>query len=261
MIQSTNMAIKPQKIKYVCPCCLTQYKMKMYYDRHVSACELLHQSNKERRDNREKHSEIPDVSTLYDMILALARKNKELEAKVNELSQLAIIKKKRLHVNEWLNEHYSDIVGLNEYMKQNPISQEHYELVCRHDYIEGIGMILKQLFPLENESILPIKAFVQKENAFFIKKKDGWSILQNAELDSMIIRNLEKQLMGKFVEWQEKNKHRMMNERYSEEYTNILQKVLGNNFNSGNIKIQIRKLLYTHLKLNLKNIIQFEFIV
>lgn len=260
MIQTTNMSIKPKHFKYVCHRCLMQYKIKIYYDRHVSACELLHQSNKERRDNNEKHSEIPDVSTMYNMILTLAKKNTELEAKVHELSQLAIIKKKRLHVNDWLNEHYSDIMELSEYMKQHPILQSDYELVCKHDYVEGMSMILKNRFILEHEATLPIKAFDQKENAFFIKKQEGWSVMQNIELDSLI-RNIEKQLMGKFVEWQEKNKHRMFNEQYSEEYTNSLQKILGNNFNSGNIKLQIRKILYKHLKMNLKNIIQFEFIV
>lgn len=260
MIQSTNMSIKSKNFKYVCHRCLTQYKIKIYYDRHVSACELLHQSNKERRDNNEKHSEIPDMSTMYNMILTLAQKNKELEDKVDELSQLSIIKKKRLHVNDWLNEYYSDIIELTEYMKQHPISQEDYQLVCKHDYVEGISMILKNRFILDQETTLPIKAFDQKENVFFTKKQSGWSIMQKTELDSLI-RNIEKQLMGKFVEWQEKNKHLMLNEKYSEEYTNILQKILGNNFNSGNIKLQIRKLLYKHLKMNLKNIIQFEFIV
>lgn len=258
MIQSTKMYIKPKNLKYVCPQCLSQYKLKIYYDRHVSACELLHQSNKERKDNNEKHSEIPDVSTMYEMILSLAQKNKELEAKVHELSQLAIVKKKRIHVNEWLNENYSGIICLNAYIKQISISQEDYERVCKQDYTEGISMILKNLFPIENEANLPIKAFQQKENAFFIKKDKQWTIMQNSDLDG-IIRHIEKQLMGKFVEWQEKNKHRMMNERYSQEYTDILQKILGNN--SASVKSNLRKILYKHLKMNLKNIIQFEFIV
>jgi len=260
MIQSTKMSITPKKVKYICPCCLTQYKMKIYYDRHVSACELLHLTNKERRDNNEKHTAIPDTSTLYDMILTLAKQNKELEAKVNELSQLAIIKKKRLHVNEWLNEHYADIITLTDYLNQNLITHEHYQFVCTHDYIDGMCMILKTLFPIDKEAQLPIKAFDQKENAFFIKDSNGWSILHNDQLGN-IITNIEKQVMGKFVEWQEKNKHRMMNERYCEEYTNILQKVLGNNFNRASTKSHLRKTLYKHLKMNLKNIIQFEFIV
>jgi len=260
MLQSSKMSIQQKKVKYVCPCCSTPYKIKLYYERHVSACELLHKSNKERRDLDEKHCEIPDVSTLYDMILTLARKNKELEEKIDELSHLSLIKKKQIHVNTWLNEHHSQVALFTDFMKQNPISHEDYERICTHDYMNGLTSIIKNMFPDKHNPNLPLKAFDQKENTLFIKKEKGWCLIQNTDLEGMI-RHIEKQLMSKFVEWQDKNKHRMMDDRYSQEYTDILQKVLGNNFNNATLITTVRKLLYKQLKINLKNIIQFEFIV
>lgn len=192
------------------------------------------------------------------MMLALSEKNQALEAKVEELTKWANIRKKRLHVKEWLEQHYTDTIAFDVVIAAIKLTDEHYEFVCKYDYIEGIIMILKAIFPLDDESSLSIKAFDQKDNTFFVKKEDGWAVLSTSELENMI-STISKAAMNKFVEWQTKNKHRLQEDSYTDIYTSTLQKAIGGNFTREQSFARIRRGLYKYLKMNLKNVVQFEF--
>jgi hypothetical protein len=237
---------------YICSNCYRSYKIKGYYDKHISACALLHKSNKERREDDEP---IPDHSQMYDMILVLVEKNKKLESKIDELSKWANIKKKQVHVKEWLDENYPDNITFDALVKNIEIDLEQYYLFCEQDYIDGCIMIIKSLLPL---SELPIKAFDQKPDIFYIHTLSGWKTMQPNELERALTM-IERKLMTHFVKWQNTNKHRMHNESYISEYTTILQKVIGGNFTKTQTYSKIRKKLYKHLKVNLKNIIEIDF--
>ena len=118
-------------------------------------------------------------------------------------------------------------------------------------------MILKSVFPLDDESSLPIKGLIKK-TILFVKKDDGWSVLSTSELENMI-SIIGKSVMTKFVNWQTKNQHRLHEDSYSEVYTSTLQKVIGGNYTREQSFTRIRRGLYKYLKMNLKNVIQFEF--
>ena len=232
------------KKPYECPYCFRAYKSKVYFDRHISACELLRKSTAERNDEGDAISEIPDARRLYEMLLALAVKNKALEEKVEELSKYVTIKKKCLDIKEWLNQNYSDVQSFDSFMSKKTINGSDYKYVCKYDYLEGISMILKRMFPLESESSLPLRAFVQKDNTFFVKNDDGWNTMSATELEGLIA-SISKQLMSLFVAWQESNKHRLSQDSYIEEYMETLQKMLGS---SDTVVVKIKRNLYKHLK-------------
>ena len=246
------------KPKYSCPCCMRKYVVKTYFDRHVAACELVHKTKKERKQDIEAHADTPDHRQLYEMVLALASKNRELEEKIEALEKWANIRKKRLHIKDWLDENYENVATFDAAISDFRITKAHFEAICEYDHVEGITMIMKQFLPLENEADLPLKAFDQKENILFAKKADGWETLTPSELNAVITR-ISKQIMEYFVAWQEENQHKTEQERYQEIYMDRLQKVIGSNFKKDQIYTRIRRNLYKHLKMNLKNVIQFEF--
>lgn len=239
-----------------CPYCLKQYKIKSYFNRHVSACDLLRKSSFERNDDMEINKDIPDIRKLYDMVIALTNKNKTLEEKVEKLSKYVEIKKKQIHLKEWLDQNYMTIQSYNLFMLTIKMTKDDFELVCKYDYIKALTIIFKKIFPFELQSILPLKSFEQKENTIFIKNDDGWSIMTNTDLEN-IITIIGKQLMTLFVSWQESNKYKIKQDSYVEEYMNILQKMLMRN---EIILSKVKNSLYKHLKINLKNIIQLDII-
>jgi len=241
-----------------CPNCERSYKRKIYYDRHISACSLLRQSKAERADELEKCSDTPSVRALYEMMMTLARRNEELERKVDELSKWAAIRKKRLHVADWLDHTYGDVQTFDDHVHSLHVTNDDLELVWKYDHVEGVTHILRRWFPLESEERLPIRAFDQKDNTFFIKTEDGWITMPVDALEAQVGR-VCKELMGHFVKWQEDNRHRMERDDYAVEYTTKLQKVLGGNFTREQCHNRIRKNLYKYLKTNLKDVVQFEF--
>ena len=121
-------------------------------------------------------------------------------------------------------------------------------------------MILKEYLPLENEADLPIKAFDQKDNVLFVKKKDGWETMNPNELN-LIVTGIAKKIMNQFVQWQEINKDRTEQDKYQDLYVDRLQKVLGSNFKKDQIFTKIRRNMYKHLKMNLKNVVLCEFMI
>ena len=240
------------KSGYVCDCCFRHYKIKVYYDRHAVTCELLHMSKNHRADDIESTEYIPDSKKLYKMVLALAVKNKTLEEKLDALTKSVDVKKKRIHVKSWLDQNYCEVQSFDIFMSKRAITSCDYAAVCKFDYIDGIIMILKKMFPIESEPSLPIKAFEQKENTLFVKNDDGWNIMSNIELEGAVA-SISKQLMTHFVKWQESNKHRLSEDSYVEEYMTTLQKMLGSNYKSDSVLLKIKRGLYKHLCITANN--------
>ena len=240
------------KSVYDCACCFRRYQSKVYYDRHVSACELLHKTTRQRADELELIGDIPDARKLYEMVLALAMKNKALEEKIDAITKCMDVKKKQVPVKEWLDQKYCGVQTFDSFMSKKTITSCEYAAVCKYDYVEGIIMILKKMFPIELASSLPLKAFDQKENTLFVKNDDGWNIMSNIELEG-VVASISKQLMKRFVEWQESNKHRLTEDSYVEEYMSTLQKMLGSNYKSDSILLKIKRGMYKHLRITANN--------
>ena len=252
---SSTIKIKPI---YRCKHCNKTYRRKIYFNRHVAACELLSKTSKERHDDDEAACDVPSMKKMYDMILALSARNRVLEDKVEELTKWAAIRKKRLHVVQWLNDNYQETCSFNDYICEFDIDKTHFELVTKYDYVDGIYCILKKMFPVDEESKLPIMAFDQKDNTLFIKKEDGWHQFAIEEYQ-LFIGGIAKKIMGHFVDWQNANKHRIADESYQKTYTDNIQKVLGGNYSKRNPNMIIKRNLYKYLKMNLKNVMQYEF--
>lgn len=251
----STIKIKP---RYRCKHCNKCYTRKVYFNRHVAACELISKTPKERRGDDEAACDVPSVAKMYDMILALSARNKVLEERVEELTKWAAIRKKRLHVVQWLNDNYKETTCFSDYIAEFVIDVSHFNLVIKYDYCDGIFCILKKMFPVDEEERLPIMAFDQKDNTLFIKKVDGWHQFTIEEYQ-LFVGGIAKKIMGHFVDWQNANKHRISDENYQKTYTANIQKVLGGNYSSRNPNIIIRRNLYKYLKMNLKNVMQYEF--
>lgn len=88
---------------YTCTFCGKIYQRKGFYDRHISTCELLHVSSKERRVIIEKQQDIPTADKMYEMIVVLADKCNRLERQMGEVNKWMSVKQKKIMVNEWIN--------------------------------------------------------------------------------------------------------------------------------------------------------------
>lgn len=253
--QPMETALNPS---YNCSHCGRSYTRKYYYDRHAAACSLLQKSTRERAIDREEQDDTPTLRELYELVIGMANKMQKLESELTTVRQWTDRRKRTLNVVDWLNDNYAEGVSYEVWLSSLSFGIVELEIVFKYDYIGGIGHILQSCLPLDEEATLPVKAFEQKENALFIRGEGGWRMMTTGEFESMVSL-ISKRLLDQFVVWQERNKAKLTQERFAEEYAGNVQKVIGGNFPRDKALPRIRRALYKYLRLNLRNIVQYEF--
>lgn len=245
-------------IPYKCKYCNRAYKLKPNYDKHYLFCETLNKSickNNIKSDNEEK---LPSLRDMFTLILELTAKNSHLEKRVEELSKWAESKRKKLNVIDWLNEKYTKNIKYSDWLAGISISRKHLEYVFKSDMVNGTTEILKNLIISTNEDI-PFKAFDQKENLLFIYNDDNkWEILA-PPMFTKLMNILSKKILTEFIQWQTENKNKIYQDEFSYIYARNLQKIMGGNLTQEQIYMRVKKELYNYLKMNLQNVIDYEF--
>ena len=157
----------------------------------------------------------------------------------------------------WLNDNLKPKFTFLEFLDKMYINRHHLELIFQHNHINGKIYILQEFLPLNEEDVLPIKSFDQKENALFIYDK-GWELM-TPQLFDKLLNSLQKKIMDEFVNYQNENMDKMRDENFTIEYIKNVQKVMGSKDSKEKITSRIRRELYKYLKMNLRNIVQVEF--
>ena len=258
---------------YKCGYCNKEYKLKQNYDRHSISCELYYKTDREKKEDNEK---VPTVKELYAIILDMSVKYSKLEKKVEELTKWNAAKKKKLNIIEWLNEKFPNNNNntFSNWLNTIQISRIHLEKVFRTDYINSIVEIIYEL-SIDNKAAI-IKAFDQKENVLFIyddnennndevnikkekeENKNTWKVM-SSQIFIHLINLINKKLLNEFVNWQNENKYRMYEDEFSSIYTANIKKIMCMHMSQDQIQNKIKKDLYKAIKMNLQNIVEYEF--
>ena len=256
---------------YNCKYCNRTYKLKPNYDKHYLFCDTLSKTSicktsisKTTKENNNADY-MPNLRDMFTLILELTAKNSRLEQKVEELSKWAESKKKKLNVLEWLNEKYTKNIKYTEWLAGINITRSHLEAVFKSDMVTGCYEILQSLLSLHmtedisNEQNAPIKAFDQKENILFIYNEDNkWEILSQP-MFANLMNILSKNILTEFLKWQTENKSKMRQDDFSYTYARNVQKIMGGNLTQEQIHLRVKKELYNYLKMNLRNVVEYEF--
>ena len=73
---------------------------------------------------------------------------------------------------------------------------------------------------------------------------------------------ISKQIMCQFVKWQDENSNinkSKRDDKFDIEYASNIQKVIGAKYTKQQLYTKIHHSLYNYLKMNLKNVIEYEF--
>ena len=262
-------------IPYKCKYCNRAYKLKPNYDKHYLLCDTLNKSisitSISKTSTSNTNDYVPNLRDMFTLILELTSKNSQLEQKVEELSKWAESKKKKLNVIDWLNEKYTKNIKYTEWLAGINITRKHLEAVFNSDMVNGCYEILQNLLSLHNnnqnisnqnisnEENAPIKAFDQKENILFIYNDDNkWEILSQP-MFANLMNILSKSILTEFLNWQTENKSKMKQDDFSYRYARNVQKIMGGNLTQEQIHMRVKRELYNYLKMNLRNVVEYEF--
>ena len=73
------------------------------------------------------------------------------------------------------------------------------------------------------------------------------------------IKYFDKKILNLFLKWKIEAQEKMNYDKFSDIYILNMKKVLGQNFEKKDKKTIIKNKLYKYLKINLKNIVSYEF--
>jgi hypothetical protein len=245
---------------YKCSCCKREYQRKLYYDKHVLLCELMTtKSLKDMKKDNEEYSDTPTIRVLYETILEMNAKIVKMEAKLEEYAKWAETKKRKINIVDWLNDKYKNNTSYSEWFNNIKISRDHLEMVFQMDYIAGFVSILQTLLPKENEYDLSIKCFDNKDNVLYIFDDGKWDIMSGTIFEKLMI-TLSKKIVGEFINWQNEHADILQQDEFAIIYAQNMKKIMGGNVSLDILNLRIKKELFKHLKINLKNVMECEFV-
>lgn len=284
---------------HTCSYCSKKYIRKTDCSKHELLCELLHKNRKSTREAVMVSEECSNILTnkqLTTILQELTFKYVKMEEKFETMQKWVVKQKKQINIINWLNENnaptntFNKIVikdsvkaalipSLRDYIS-NQISQIHIEHLIRTNLIETIQLILENNEAINNSS--PIYCFEQKPNVFYIyifaepSVADGgggsssstsselnvsffWVQMTKEELVSLL-NFIHSKLLRELVIWKKNHEYAIKHEdKMSNLYNKTMIKLMDIDLSSDSVLAKIRTSLFTYLKKDLKNMIEYEF--
>lgn len=254
---------------FKCSYCNKLYIRKSAFNSHLAKCKFknLCVINKEKSniENISLESMTINNETLFKMLIMLYNKYEKLEKDYNLLKNHFNNTKKKIDIITYLNNNYKpeDNYDFLNFTNSINITNNDLDLIFKYDYIDGIfNIIINKIELLSRKyNILPLKAFNHKEYVLYIYNNnlDSWKTMDYNDLSSFI-KYFDKKILNLFLEWKQEAEKNMDYDKYTELYILNMKKVLGNNFENKDKKTIIKNKLFKHIKVNLKNIVSYEFI-
>jgi len=247
--------------KYMCRYCERTYARKLFYEKHMLLCELNNVNKKDKEARLQELDDTPCLRTLYEMVLELAKQNNDLKKQLDNVNKFINIKKKSISIIDWLNNNFNNSEFTDYYLFINNIStnirEKHLEYIFKLNYINGVKTILEDVFNNCDLDIIPIKAFDQKDNQLYIYLNNKWCQMSNTDFQNFN-NIISKKIMSLFIKWQNKNIDKLSDDEFSIEYTKNVQKIMSGNLSNYEISYKLKNKLYKYLKVNIKNIIEYN---
>lgn len=255
-------------VNYCCTYCNKIYKRQFAFNNHLAKCELnknikIVSTNTNTNNYQMQYNKNISNETIFNMLLELNNKYEKIQADYDELKKYTNIVKNKISILDYLNNNYQNLnLDFIEFTNNILISLEDLNIIFKKDYVEGImEIIINNINNSENNTLIPLKAFNQKENNLYIylKNINSWKLMEANEFNKFI-HHFNKNILNIFARWNENAKLTLNNEDYSDLYVVNMKKVIGGNYEKKNINNILKNKLYKHLKYDLKKIITYDFI-
>jgi len=245
---------------FECDFCNRQYKLKSRFEKHILMCSITSKTIDERKKESEMLEKTPSIHQLYEIIKQLVQKNDMLERKVEKLSVWVNNNKKKVNVVDWMNEHQNLATNFDIWLNSLDITKDDMEVVFNYNFAEGVRFIIQRIIPDIVDEKIPMKAFDQKDGVIYTYNgvEDGWGIMPPEVFERFFVR-ITKGLLTQLKLWQDVNRHRICDNGFTEIYIDNVKKITGGDLTKEQQYTKVKKMLYNHIKINLKNVIQYDF--
>jgi len=251
--------------KYCCLLCKKSYSRKISLDKHKILCDFKSKSKLELQVEEEEFGDTPSHEQLVKIVQELTFKYIKLEEKMETLQKWVNQKKQKIKVIDWLNEHIKSTIGFKEWITMVQVMPEDALSLFENNIFQTFQLVIENNLKENNDFIYPIKCFSQKTNIFYIcetvdENKCVW-IQATTEQILLYLKKIQGKIITELTKWKLANKAQIdSNDKLSDQFNKAVIKLMSVNFTTHDVGAsRIRNALYTFLKTDLKNLIEYEF--
>lgn len=251
--------------KYCCLLCKKSYTRKTSLDKHKILCEFRSKTKVELQIEEEEFGDTPSHEQLVKIVQELAFKYVKLEEKMENLQKWVNQKKQKIKVIDWLNEHIEPTIGFKEWITTVQVLQEDALSLFENNIFQTFQLVIENNLKEHDDFIYPIKCFSQKTNIFYVCEKNvdnkGLWIQATTEDVLLLLKKIQSKIITELTKWKLANKTQIdSNDKLSDQFNKAVIKLMSVNFTTHDVGAsRIRNALYTFLKTDLKNLIEYEF--
>ena len=162
---------------------------------------------------------------------------------------------------QWLNDHYVPLLDFDTWSKTISVGEKDLQYLFDHGPAEGLYHLIQKQLPLENRRSFPIVAFKYSHlTHFYIFRKDEWVKMGGDVLLGLFQRTISPRMYKAQLLWERNNSFTLDNREKMEEAHKRTLKIAIGPLRLPRVLAALRKLLGAYLELNLKNIVEYEFI-
>jgi hypothetical protein len=259
-----------------CEFCGKCYKTIVNLNKHILLCEVVNRTlNKPGTIDKPINENLPSPENMYKIIESLAIKYNKLEEKMEQLQKWVDKKKKKINIIEWLNENdkIKPSYTLNSIFDKLNITQTTVDFLFSNSFYDTINEILSTFHNNNNNNntcnpennAIPLFAFNQKANVIYVFNKNAvveetsWKELSKDELADFLDK-LQTKISKCLKAWKNINEDKVRNDnKYSELYSKTIIKIMDVKFNNETTITKYKSLLYNKIKVDMKNLIEYEY--
>lgn len=203
-------------------------------------CSMSNRDSLNYRKIQEEDIKIDNFEDMKNLVQKLAKEVENLKQEVDSLKK----NQKRKRISDILKESECHI-GFKEWINHIDISKEDVDSILKTNIITGLK---KKFDNLLIKGEIPIAAFIQKENKIYLYDNERWLMATRKDIMYMI-DILRSKLFTAYSEWPEQEYKKYGKPKYK-----LDEKIfgMGPDFTDDKISIEIRKFIFTKLKVNLE---------
>lgn len=240
--------------KSTCPLCDKTYTRVASLKKHMVCCEFLNKSKKEKQIDQEEHENMPTYKELVAIVQEFALKVKSLEQKLEVMEKWVDVKKKKINVIQWLNTNVVPSKSFTTWAIDIDVTQKHLKHLFENTIIDTITLIFQE----NTKEPPPMYSFEQKQHLFYIYI-DEWKEMIFSDM-AFLLKKIQIKLLHELSVWREENINQLnANDKMSENYNKIVIKLMNIPFDQDQIYHKIKSNMYNTIKIDIKNMIEYEF--
>ena len=265
IISSSSSSSSSSSVAYCCDLCKKSYTRKSSLDKHKLLCDYKAKSKLDHKVEDEELGDTPTHEQLVKIVHELAFKYVKLEEKVEQMQAWVSQKKQKIKVIDWLNEHVNATIGFKEWTTTITVTPHIALSLIDYNAFQIFQSILEYNLPNSTDFICPVKCFSQKQNVFYVCEKtpDGKNVWTQMEIDDLllVLKKIQNKLLSELSKWKLENNSKIAeDDKLSEQFNKALIKLMNITVAAHDVNVgRIRNNLYNFLKMDLKNLIEYEF--